>query len=233
MKDFILELTVEEAFKYGSITASGLAGLYLGFKRIFSKKNKKRRLCDKCGLCKHKLYVMLEIWIREVEHKNWKCCNDYKTAVAKDMIRIKLQTGIDFLKTSFCHLQHMETKTDIESGFNNSIESMIALYNNRWQEAGINPIIISKVNSYHNTNVKYALRLAKLEMDRDYVNIREMLRNILNSLIVPYTMFILDVRNILDDMNGNLKDDVYKGIKNDNVCLNINIEKGRMSFIED
>ena len=235
MKDYILELTPEEAFKYGSVIASGLLGVYIAAKRIFGTKGPTgaNRRCSKCGLCKHKLFAMLKLWIREINHKNWKCCNDYKTAIAKDMITIKLETGISYLQKSFCHMQRLATKEEIKTEYEETIYTLVELYTNKWEDAGINPIIIKKVSKFHDTNVKYSLRLAMMELERDYTTTTECLRNMLNALIVPYMMFILDVRNILDSANGELIDDVYKGIKNDNVCLTISLPQTRMSFIED
>jgi hypothetical protein len=61
MKIFKIDLTPEEAFQYGSVIASGIAGFIFYFKRYMkNKKNRKEKNnCADCGLCEHKLFAML------------------------------------------------------------------------------------------------------------------------------------------------------------------------------
>lgn len=230
---FNIDLTAEEAFEYGGIVASGLAGAWYGFKRWKKKIGKEKSGCSSCGLCKHELFAFLELQLRKVQHKNWRCCNEYKTRVAKRIIEHKFQVGISRWKVAFCSMQHSKTKEELMERFNEEIKIVVDLYNAKWMDEGINQSIIDQVNAYHDTNVRYSVRLAQMEIEKDYQDMRETLRNIMTMLIVPYTMFLADVRNLLDSANGELVGDIFEGVVNDTCRVNHKISRGRYSFDEE
>lgn len=231
---FEVDLTPEEAFKYGTVVASGIAGLIVGFRRWRKKdRSSTGSKCKNCGLCKHELFAFLELQLRKVQHNNWRCCNEYKTRVGRRMIQHKFETGIKRWKVAFCSMQHLTDKQELLERFKEEIGVVVDLYNAKWIDEGINKRIIHQVNDYHNTNVRYALRLANLEIGRDYQSTRETLRNIMTALIIPYTVFLSDVRNVLDNANGDLKDDIFEGVVNTNERIDLNLDTARYSFDEE
>ena len=148
------------------------------------------------------------------------------------MITEKLTVGIEYLQKAFCKLQHEPVET-LLAKYKEEILTMVDIYVYRWEMAGINPKIIKQINDYHNMNVRYALRLAETEFSRNYQDTKEIIRNVLNTLIIPYSMFILDVRNVLDSANGDLLGDSFEGVVNTNEVVKIDLHKMRMSFLDD
>ena len=62
---------------------------------------------------------------------------------------------------------------------------------------------------------------------------QDSLHHLLDSLIVLYSMFISDVRNLMDSFNGQLLGDRYKGIDNDGKYKEFEISKLEFSFEEE
>jgi uncharacterized protein YbcV (DUF1398 family) len=228
--DRLINLEPEQAFKYGSVTASILAGLVFGVKRL-TKKAKKG--CEGCGLCKNKLFVNLELWIREVQDLRWKCCNDFKTTVGKDLITIKLQAGIDVLAPRLCKIQKLEDRDIAKAEFLKALQYLVQTYTNAWIASGIDMTIIQDVTEAHDRNIKDVVKVAKYEFSKDYMQITEILRHCCNELISGYSKFLSQVRTVLDSSNGKLIGIKYKGTINNSKNCHISKETFENSFDED
>lgn len=188
--------------------------------------------CENCGLCRHKLFQIMDSFLANIDHPNWKCINRYKTEVARDMIRAKFSTGKNRIKDWVCRNKNTSDSKELCASFNDMIVSMIQEYENQWRALGINPIIIDRLSLYHNQNAKYAVRFGQNELRREYNDTKESLHHLLDSLSIPYLMFIQDIRNVMDSFNGTLKGDVYKGITNDGVYMEMEISRLQFSFEE-
>jgi hypothetical protein len=55
----------------------------------------------------------------------------------------------------------------------------------------------------------------------------------LDALLIPYAMFITDIRAVMDSVNGSLKGDVYKGIVNNGEHIEMEISRLQFSFEKD
>lgn len=231
---FHLKLSFEEALAQGTLYVTGITALLVAIHRLYVFirgviKTRPPKICKSCGLCKHKLFTILSKWITEVDNINWKCCNDYKTAIARDMIKIKFNYGIDYLKKSFCRIQHIEDRKEMFLEIKSSLSSLIESYEGRWVSEGIPEVIINKVSGFHHHQVNSLFLNIYKDARKKYMSNNEFLRSTLNNLIAPYITFVGNIRNVVDESNGILKDCVYKGIKNDNTYIP-SIEKTELDF---
>lgn len=200
--------------------------------KLLKKKKTDVNSCENCGLCRHKLFQIMDSFLANIDHPEWKCINTYKTEVAKDMIRTKFSTGKKRIKDWACKNKNVPDSKELCASFNDMIVAMIQEYENQWKALGVNHIIIDRLSLYHNQNAKYAVKFGKSELSRDYNNTKSSLHHVLDSLIIPYSMFIQDIRNVMDSFNGTLKDDVYKGIANDGKYIELEISRLQFSFEE-
>jgi hypothetical protein len=230
MTEIINSIINDKAFEYGSYAVGGIAGVWAAIKKL--RKKKVVNDCEDCGLCRHKLFQIMDSFLLNIEHPSWKCVNDYKTEIAKDTIRIKFQVGKKRIKDWVCKNKNVQDSNTLCDDFRNMIVDMINEYENAWVCIGINPVIINKLSSYHNHNARYAIKLGQSELLRDYNSTKDSLHHLLDSLISPYSMFISDIRNVMDSFNGELKDDKYKGIVNDGKYIELEISRLTISFSE-
>ena len=210
-----MNLDLEDTIKYGTATVTGLTALVIATKQFFKEIGKPKKKCEKCGLCKNKLFGLLKLWIKEVESDYWKCLNEYKTAIAKDMIEIKFKTTIDLLPSMFCKINNMTDKNEAQLELFKSFNILIESYRNKWRISDIPEIIQNDVDLLHDKNILDNINSIKHEFSKD-IPLQEILRHTLNIMIGGYAKFLQDVREVIDTSNGKLKDDVYKGIRNTN-----------------
>lgn len=196
------------------------------------RKKKPVDSCENCGLCRHKLFQIMDSFLANVDHPEWKCINSYKTEVAKDMVRAKFSIGRNRVKDWVCKNKDIADSKELCDSFNDMIVAMIKEYENQWRALGINHIIIDRLSLYHNQNAKYAVRFGKAELSREYNDTKASLHHLLDSLIIPYGMFIQDIRNVMDSFNGALKGDSYKGIVNSGEYIELGISRLQFSFEE-
>jgi len=220
--------TPDKLFTYGTSIVALVSGILFGFKKF--RKEKKVNACENCGLCRHKLFQTMDSFLCNIETNDWKCINNYKTEIAKDMIRIKLRVGKKRITDWVCKNKNVENSSDLCNDFNDMIVSMIHEYESMWLSSGINPIIVKKLSTYHNNNARYAVKMGKSELNREYNDTVNSLHHLLDTLIVPYSMFIVDIRTVMDSFNGQLKGDIYKGIVNSGEYKEIEVSKLSFSF---
>lgn len=228
-----IDLDLNECIKYGTATATGLTALVVSLKRLKKQFWKKKSECQKCGVCKSKLFSLIDLWLKEVEDIRWKCCNEYKTQIAKDMIKIKLETGSEQLKNILCVMgrKGKENRAEAEIYFFKSIREMIDIYEAKWIATDIPLEIVDSVRDMHDRNIVRVFEDVKAEFKREYLSIDEIIRHITNSLIVAYSQFLQDVRKVVDKTNGALKDREYKNIINNNDYVKFSSEYN-ISFSE-
>ena len=224
--------TPDKLFAYGSGAVTVGAGVFTAIWKLLKKKKTDVNSCEECGLCRHKLFQMMDSFLLNIDRPDWKCINQYKTEVAKDMIRAKFTVGRNRIRDWVCKNKSVADSKELCDSFNDTIVSMIQEYENQWRALGINPIIIDRLSLYHNQNAKYAIRLGKSELKRDYNDTQNSLHHVLDSLIIPYSMFIQDMRNVMDSFNGTLKGDTYKGIVNQGEYIELEISRLQFSFEE-
>ena len=210
-----MHLDLEETIKYGTATVTGLTALIIATKKFLKEFNKPKKKCDKCGLCKNKLFALLKLWIKEVESDKWRCLNDYKTAIAKDMIKIKFLTALELLPPLFCKISNKTNKEEAKIELFNVFNILVEAYRNKWRIAGIPEIIQNDVDLLHDKNINNDKASINHEFSKD-IDINDVLRHSLNIMIGGFARFLQDVREVIDSTNGRLKDDIYKGIKNTN-----------------
>jgi len=218
-----MELTTEEAFKYGTTVATGAYGMYVAIRRIVKVRNKGKDRCSNCNLCRHKLFAILEIWLKEKDTARWNCCNEYKTAVARKLVEIKLNAGISDIKSFVCRLDKNVDAEYVKQEFGIMIKTMMVNYENAWLAAGINPMIVQRISAYHNLNATKAITRFNHEIDCDFKPMTERLHLALDTMISPYNDFMYDVRLVLNGVNGELKGDVFSGIENDGKRIKVDI----------
>ena len=158
----------------------------------------------------------LDKLVENTYKKNWKCINEYKTTVAKDIIRIKVKV-IKKNIANWCiiHNNDKDLSKSVDS-FSEMINCTFREYIREWKDVGINQIII---NSLINANSSYgdsAVNLGVNELNKKYNDTTTTLNHLMNSLLIPCKASIIGTRNLMDSFNGELKDDVYKGVKNSN-----------------
>lgn len=226
----------DAAFTYkqeiGTIVTT-VAAAIVALKKFFTTKKKTtNNSCTDCGLCRHKLFQIMDSFLANIDNPKWMCINDYKTAIAKDMIRDKFHVGKHRIKEWVCANKGAAHSSLLSDSFNDMIVTMIDEYETKWKARGINPIIIEKLSMYHNNNAKYAVKIGKNELSRGYNETSNSLHHLLDGLIIPYTMFIQDIRNVMDSFNGQLADDVYNGIPNDGRYIQFSISRLEFSFEE-
>lgn len=207
------DLTAEEAFKYGSIAVGGFTGIYLSIKKMFKPQKKDR--CAGCNLCKHKLFVLLELWDKDSKQQSWKCCNEYKTAVARYMVGVKLNSGKETIKDFVCRIDKESDKDFIVNEFKKVIRTMIHNYENEWLANGVNKSIVEQISVYHNINARRSVNRFEIEMQNDHLTITERLDAGLSCLITPYNDFMYDIKLVMNSLNGELKGDIFNGFVND------------------
>jgi len=229
-----MENLTDKAFTYGTAVVGGFAGAYVSIRKIIALvkkgKEKPKDRCSECGLCRHKLFQILESFLRNIESPKWKCINQYKTENAKDAIRIKFTISTKRIKDWVCKNKDVQNSADLCDDFQNMIREMMEEYESQWVLAGINPIIINKLAEYHNSNARFAISLGVAELKRTYNDTNESLHHLLDGLIIPYSMFISDVRAVMDSFNGVLANDVYKGFVNNGEFIPLQISQFRFSF---
>ena len=109
----------------------------------------------------------------------------------------------------------VDTKELVDS-FSEMIRGTIAEYICQWKAIGINSIIINSLINANQSHSHYAIKLGIDELNRDYNTTTETLEHLMNSCIIPIEISVLGTRNLMDSFNGQLKDDVYQGVKNTN-----------------
>jgi len=77
------------------------------------------------------------------------------------------------------------------------------------------------------------VKIGKNELKREYNGTVDSLHHLLDSLITPYSMFINDIRNVMDSFNGQLAGDVYNGIHNDGKYIEQELSRIELSFEEE
>ena len=210
-----MHLDLEETIAYGTATVTGLTALVIKTKKLMKEFKSKKTKCSKCGICKNKLFALLKLWIKEVSSDNWRCLNDYKTAIAKDMIRIKFETTLDLLPSMFCKINNMSSKEEARIELFKVFNILIDSYRAKWKAIGIPEVVYTDVDLLHDKNIKDNIASIKHEFSKD-IPLSEALRHTLNVMISGYAKFLQDVREVVDSSNGKLKDDTYKGIRNTN-----------------
>lgn len=230
----------DKLFEYGKeaaiVVGTGLmAGASAWIKKRFSSKkdDEVNPRCKNCGLCRHKTLQVLQSFIANIDSEGWKCINRYKTEVAKDVIRDKFSVGHRRIKEWACANKDSTNSAELVDGFNDMVVEMVQEYENKWIARGINRTIIDRLSLYHNNNAKMAIRLGVLELKRDYNNTVDSIHHMLDALLIPYSMFITDIRAVMDNVNGTLKGDVYKGIVNDGEHIEMEITRLQFSFEKD
>ena len=224
-------MITDKLFEHKEEVGTLLVATFGAMWKLIKKKPKDN--CDSCGLCRHKLFQIMDSFLLNIENPNWKCINAYKTSVAKDMIRDKFNVGKVRIRDWVCKNRHIQDSSTLCDSFNDMIVAMINEYEEKWIVRGISSIIINKLSKYHNNNARYAVKVGKNELRRDYNSTQDSLHHLLDSLIVPYSMFISDIRNVMDSFNGQLKDDVYNGIKNTGEYKEFEMSKLEFSFEEE
>jgi len=234
----VVEYIHDKLFEYGKeVAVVAGSGLLAGFWKIFKKKSdievEVNLRCRNCGLCKHKTLQVMKSFIINVDNPSWKCINSYKTEVSKDAIRDKFTVGHLRIKEWVCANKDVANSADLVDSFNDMIVSMIQEYENKWNARGINKIIIDRLSLYHTHNAKIAIRVGSLELKREYNNTVDSIHHMLDALLIPYAMFITDIRAVMDSVNGSLKGDVYKGIVNNGEHIDMEISRLQFSFEKD
>ena len=223
---------VDELFKHkeeiGTV-ATTIAAIGTAIWKLV-KKRKPVDDCEGCGLCRHKLFQNMDSFLANIERPDWKCINSHKTEVAKDMIRAKFTVGRNRIRDWVCKNKNVADSKELCDSFNDMIVSMIQEYENQWRALGINHTIIDRLSLYHNQNAKYAVRFGQNELKREYNDTKASLHHLLDSLTIPYLMFIQDIRNVMDSFNGTLKGDIYKGIVNDGEYIELEVSRLQFSF---
>jgi len=138
--NYIPDKLFEHKEEIGTIATALFTGIGGAIWKKFKCK-KKTDNCEDCGLCRHKLFQVMDSFLLNIENHNWKCINEYKTAIAKDMIRDKFQIGRLRIKDWACKNKNVEDSKTLCDSFNDMIVLMINEYEAKWIARGINPIL--------------------------------------------------------------------------------------------
>jgi hypothetical protein len=188
-------------------------GIIITFARKYFRKQKK--LSIDLSFFHNKIDKLLE----GVDRPNWKCINDYKTLVAKDLIKCKLRVIRRRIPEWVLINQECEDTSLLIESFTEMIRSTIAEYICQWKAIDVNPIIINSLINSNKDHCDYAIKLGVDELKRNYNNTLETLQHLLVSCTIPVEISVASTRTLVDSFNGALKDDVYHGVKNTNEYL--------------
>jgi hypothetical protein len=194
-------------------------GIIITFFRKYFKPKKEEKLTIDLSFFHSRLDKLLE----DIDKPNWKCINNYKTLVAKDMLRCKLRVIKKRIPEWVLANQNIEDTTVLIESFTAMIKATIAEYICQWKAIGVNPIIINSLINSNRDHCDYAIKLGIDELNRDYNNTIETFEHLLNSCVIPVEISVLGARNLMDSFNGQLKDDVYNGVKNTNEYMHISV----------
>lgn len=208
--------------KYYTITTTVIAifvfAWSIGLKNVYQEKIKldqKYQLGKPIKLVNHNLFSYLKKEIINIENERW--INDYKTAVGRDLIKIKYNEGYKYFYEyakwvdENPSLSHQKAKNE----FYNVIEKLIYSYTQKWYEEGIDSIIISDFNNYHNNNIQAVFESADIHFSHKYLSIHSSVENVLDCIWTAYIFTNAHSKKIINEANGRLVGDVYKGHVND------------------
>ena len=212
----------EEIIDLGIRIGGGLAALFVTWQgtviswKKFKKsmmRPKERTKCEDCKACETNLFTTLDYYINVVSSPTFRLCNDYKTLVARDMLLDKFNAGKTYLPRLFCYIQNFESNKAFSELVKGAME-MIDNYNAKWKSRGINKKIMDGVNAMHQPNVDDVFRDVATQLRKKHLSKKETMERVSIAFEEAYANFFRSVIQHIDERNGDIKGDTYKGKEN-------------------
>ncbi len=149
--------------------------------------------------------------------------NKYKTLVGRDLFYYKLVIGKKYFKeyiNKVIELHKHLTHEDARRMLFEYIQKILEECRHKWKEQNINPYIIEKFEEYHNNNVEVLTDHIMTEFQNTHKDVLRCVNDVLDYTGAVYDFAKHDIQKVINQANGRVADDVYKGVKNTNEVKN-------------
>lgn len=175
------------------------------------KKNKPKVLRFKDS----ELFYVLKKSAWDVSQKVFQ--NDYKTAVGRDLLRIKFERSYEVIKQWIEDYNEEKVKLlsreEVKLELFDLLRKIISTYEKEWKLNKINEKIIEQFNSYHRGNEQWVMITIENQINDDMNDNVHIVYYSLKAFANAYNRAFFDADELFRKMNGSLTGDVYKGIQ--------------------
>lgn len=194
--------------------------LLLILPQIFIGRSKKKALLI-AELRSHNLLSTFDRYIAQTY--TMKFISEYKTLVGRDLFYYKLVIGKKYFKEYINRVigLHKElTHEDARRLLFQYIQKILEECRHKWKEKGINSYIIDEFEKYHNNNVEVLTEHIMNEFQNTHKDVLRCVMDVLDYTGAVYDFAKHDIQKVINEANGRVANDIYKGVKNTNEVKN-------------
>jgi hypothetical protein len=179
-------------------------------KKIEQGTKKKQKLLLKDS----EIFYVLKRSLLDIDQKRFS--NDFKTAVGRDLLRIKFQKSYEtiqnwvmvFDENKIANMSNQNIKIELI----NLIRDLIIKYQVEWRAHQIPETVTNLFNEYHRGNEQWVIMTVENLLDLDHYDNVEKVYYAFKAFTNAFNRAFFDSEEVFRKMNGSLTGTSYKGI---------------------
>ena len=177
---------------------------------------RKRKIIE-ADILQHQLFKDLDFYVKEkipqiYDPEFYNHCDPVKLEIARDLLTIKFQNSLDWLREFFTKTNFKDPYLNPRSLFIHRREKNLATQYYLYKKQGIPVLFIEKFLEVSKPASNYVIKsIDDLLSDKIPLDIYEKLYLVLGNLSSYYSSLLMYMKDVIICINGDLKGQVYKG----------------------